>query len=158
VDLLELFKWGMTRETLEANLGANCIPHPDQNAFGLEGDLYGGKSFTVLGFISTRSGSKLVRITLAFDAKSMPDDQVEALYQTVRKDIVVSYGLPHSTAEYEEKTPPEFRFSQMLQWKTRDSVLSLTKKLLKHGFGRESVGVGFMAYDKTNDPLARITK
>jgi hypothetical protein len=158
MELLKAFPWGTNRKALEKALGNYCVPHPTQNAFGLEGDLYDAKSLTVLRFVKSTFNSKLVEVNVTFDSTAMTDEKTEAIYQEIRKDIVSSYRDPELKEGYNETTPINFRFSIMEKWTTQESVIVLTKRLISDGFSKDKCGVGFVAQDKRNHPLSPLYK
>ncbi len=147
-------KWGLSKLEFK-NLFQNKIwapDHPTQNAVGFFDEIDCEKASIVAYFIIDNYQDKLARIVVNFD-DIKTDTQRLSLFKKQLLFLEKTYGRPHYTDTRTREVPIEFRLSELHAWKIKDTLITLTLALSKHGCQNPSVTISLG--DLRNDPISK---
>lgn len=156
MDLLEQIKslrWGILKSDYQKTFSdKNWQPeHPTDNAVIFTDTYFEYPLFTTAYFFD--GTNKLGRLVLGYN--NLSDTELKEVYQKIITGLIKNYGVPQfsQTMENDQRTPPEFRMSEMKTWKTVDSVITTTLALAESG--ATMPGIGVIWGDIENDPASR---
>lgn len=155
IEKVSLLKWGISKQEYKNIFSGKhrLFDHPIQNAVGFYDEIENRKVSVVAYFIVNGEQDNLVRVDISFE-NIKTDIQRNFIFKNLLTYLKKRYGKINYKNIATKNAPKKFRFSELNIWKTKDTIITATLALSRHGCQNTSVVISFS--DNYNDPISKL--